>query len=105
MEIPDRTTWDVRPGARGPGFGIRDWGFAVRWLLRLGGRFLIGREIAAAGEDFGAFQIRTRDADFYLAPCAILLCVRGAVRKAVLRADLRHNPVIRRVDVFHRRRK
>src|SRR5207237_1899137 len=72
-------------------------------LFRLG-RLLIRREVAAAGEDLGAFEIGTGDADFDLAPRAFLLGVRRAVGEAVLRADLCDDLVVARLDVLHRRR-
>src|SRR5207302_9018842 len=68
------------------------------------GRLLIRREVAAAGEDLGAFEIGTGDADFDLAPRAVLLGVRRAVGEAVLRADLCDDLVVARLAVLHRRR-
>src|SRR6185369_11675263 len=99
MKIPDRTT--LRRAGWGSEFALRD----SRELLRLARRLLIRREVAATGEDFGAFQVRTSDADFDFPPCAVLLRICRGVGEAVLCPDLRDHLVVRRVDVLHRRRK
>src|SRR5215208_2812911 len=102
MENPHRTMPKIpNPECRLAGesglFGIWSLGFGI-W------DFLVRREIAASGEDFRAFEVGTRHADLDLPPRAVLLGVAGGIRQAVLRANLRDDPVVRRLDVLHRRR-